>query len=109
MNKKFFSIFLLLFFLAKIDSNAQDSEKIKTLKDKLSSAKHDSERVVILGDLSWELQNYDMVAAEKYVTEELKIAEKLKLPKFLAFAYNDVGLIKLNFIGFFFIVYFIAN
>lgn len=96
MNRKFFSIFLLLFFLAKIDSYAQDAEKIKTLKAKLNLAKQDSEKIIILGDLSWELQNYDMVAAEKYVTEEFKIAEKLKLQKFLALAYNDVGLIKLK-------------
>ncbi|MFM2224803.1 MAG: hypothetical protein RJA07_1005 [Bacteroidota bacterium] len=95
-----FSIKILLFLFLIFSSSkfvfAQDSEKIKSLKEKLNTAKHDSERIVALGDLSWELQNFDMAAAEKYVTEELKIAEKLNLPKFLAFAYNDVGLVKLK-------------
>jgi two-component sensor histidine kinase len=72
---------------------AQDQPRIDSLFQELRVSKQDSNRVMVLYDLSREFFNSDIDRAEKYSNRALFLAEKLGYKRGIAKAYNNLGII----------------
>ncbi len=94
MNRLLLPLFVLLFVGSA--AFAQEPKGVSELKQKLASAKTDTDKIKILSDLSWELQTGYLDQAEQYANQEMAIATKLNEEKYICLASNDLGLIKLR-------------
>ena len=72
---------------------AEDAAKIAAMEASLKTAKEDTNKVRLLGDLAWEYQNADIEKSMAYAKEELILAKKINNEKFLGLAYNDMGIV----------------
>ncbi|MDQ3048191.1 MAG: sensor histidine kinase [Bacteroidota bacterium] len=88
--KNFFLAFLICFISCEI-APAQNSPLVDSLQ-KILPGVHDTIKLKILSDLSWELRNADKKKALEYAQQELSIATKLKNPKAIAQGHNDIGI-----------------
>jgi two-component system, sensor histidine kinase PdtaS len=87
---------LLVFLLmvsASFFASAQDQPKIDSLFQELRTSKQDTNKVILLYDLSREFFNNDISRAEKYSNRALFLSEKLGYKKGIALSYNNLGII----------------
>ncbi len=88
--KPYSVLFILCLFLKLLP--AQNQHLIDSLQKVLPSV-HDTIKLKILSDLSWELKNADKLKALDFAKQELELALKLNGQKAIAQGYNDVGII----------------
>ena len=88
---KLFSLILML-FLGPV-AFAQDQPKIDSLFQVLRTSKQDTNKVLLLYDLSREFFNSDIDRAEKYSNRALFLSERLGYKKGIAMSYNNLGII----------------
>lgn len=91
-----FTTKLLVFLLlvsASFFASAQDQPKIDSLFQELRTSKQDTNKVILLYDLSREFFNNDISRAEKYSNRALFLSEKLGYKKGIALSYNNLGII----------------
>lgn len=74
-------------------SQAQDQPKIDSLFQVLRTARQDTNKVLLLYELSREFFNSDIDRAEKYSNRALFLSEKLGYKKGIALSYNNLGII----------------
>lgn len=74
-------------------ANAQDQPKIDSLFQVLRTAKQDTNKVLLLYELSREFFNSDIDRAEKYCNRALFLSERLDYKKGIALSYNNLGII----------------
>ena len=86
-------LFLLVLIVVNGLVQAQDQPRIDSLFQELRVSKQDSNRVMVLYDLSREFFNSDIDRAEKYSNRALFLAEKLGYKRGIAKAYNNLGII----------------
>ena len=75
------AFFCLLVFGISPLLKAQDKLKVQTLKNKLLSEKNDFERLNQLSQIIHEICQYDSVNTEKYISDAVSLAVKLKQQK----------------------------
>lgn len=93
INKNiFFPFTKILFFLLFIHSASAQTKRADSLSQALSNAKHDSSRIKILFNLSFELRAADSDNALKYARQALAIAKTTGNKKHEAKALNNIGL-----------------
>ncbi len=85
--------FILLLFLYPALSFSQDQKVIDDLKQKLEQNIHDTVKLKVLSDLSWELKSLGKTKAFDYAKQELDLATALNEPKCISQGYNDLGII----------------
>ncbi len=94
LNIIIYALYMLVFFLLPIVSNAkkQGRSLLDSLYKQIATAKEDSNKVKLLNDIS--IENYTINPDEgiKYGNDELFLAEKLVWEKGKAMAYNALGL-----------------
>ena len=90
-NIRSYSILFILCLLLKL-LPAQNEHVIDSLQKVLPTV-HDTIKLKILSDLSWELKNADKLKALDFAKQELDLALKLNGQKAIAQGYNDVGII----------------
>ena len=74
-------------------SVGQDQPKIDSLFQVLRTSKQDSNKVLLLYNLSREFFNSDIDRAEKYSNRALFLSERLGYKKGIAMSYNNLGII----------------
>jgi len=74
-------------------SVGQDKPKIDSLFQVLRTSKQDSNKVLLLYNLSREFFNSDIDRAEKYSNRALFLSERLGYKKGIAMSYNNLGII----------------
>ncbi len=92
---RFITKLLVFLFLvsASFLASAQDQPKIDSLFQELRTSKQDTNKVILLYDLSREFFNSDISRAEKYSNRALFLSEKLGFKKGIALSYNNLGII----------------
>lgn len=87
---RFHSYTLFIFFTILFSEQAisQQSSIIDSLLHQLKSSQSDSEKVVILNDLSWEWVSADINKSKTYANAALSIAVKTKFQAGIASSYN---------------------
>jgi len=94
--KIFVKYFLsLLLLLSAIKASAQQ-EKIDSLQKALQVAKHDTDKINTLNNLSWLLQRSEPNKGIDYAEQALKIAKQINFKSGMAGAYHALGSIKAN-------------
>lgn len=88
-----YALFLFALVLLNGVLLAQDQPRIDSLFQELRVSKQDTNRVMVLYDLSREFFNSDIDRAEKYSNRALFLAEKLGYKRGIAKAYNNLGII----------------
>lgn len=73
--------------------HAQDQPKIDSLFQLLRTSKQDTNKVLLLYELSREFFNSDIDRAEKYSNRALFLSERLDYNKGIAMSYNNLGII----------------
>jgi two-component sensor histidine kinase len=81
------------FVLCALALSAQDQPKIDSLFQELRTSKQDTNKVILLYDLSREFFNSDISRAEKYSNRALFLSEKLGFKRGIALSYNNLGII----------------
>jgi len=71
----------------------QDQPKIDSLFQVLRTSKQDTNKVLLLYDLSREFFNSDIVGSEKYSNRALFLSQKLGYKRGIALSYNNLGII----------------
>lgn len=84
-------IALMLLLTGKIQS--QDQPKIDSLFQVLRTSKQDTNKVLLLYELSREFFNSDIVGSEKYANRALFLSQKLGYKKGIALSYSNLGII----------------
>jgi two-component system NarL family sensor kinase len=92
MRIKYLSTLFILLSLAAVPRAG--NAVIDSLEKALRDAAHDSTRVKILSDISWEYSFSDLIKAESYASKELELATALNKPAAIAQGYNDIGIIQ---------------
>lgn len=72
---------------------AQDQPKIDSLFQVLRTSKQDTNKVLLLYELSREFFNNDIVGSEKYANRALFLSEKLGYKRGIALSYTNLGII----------------
>ncbi|MBP7510334.1 MAG: sensor histidine kinase [Bacteroidia bacterium] len=84
------ALFLFLFICyAFINSNAQ----VDSLENELNNCKIDTIKLQLLTDLNWLYLSTDLEKAKKFAETELALAKQINSQKFIAQAYNDLGIV----------------
>ena len=88
--------FIFYWFLAigAMSSGGAGGQNGASFEEKLALSKPDSNRLSILSDLHWQWLGQDLKKAEKYALEEIALAQKLRLDKWIAQGYNDLGIVQ---------------
>lgn len=86
-------VFFLCITFAALQAAAQDQPKIDSLFQVLRTAKQDTNKVLLLYELSREFFNNDIDRAEKYSNRALFLSQKLGYKKGIALSYNNLGII----------------
>ena len=87
------TIMAMSFVLCALALSAQDQPKIDSLFQELRTSKQDTNKVILLYDLSREFFNSDISRAEKYSNRALFLSEKLGFKRRIALSYNNLGII----------------
>src|SRR6187402_1021118 len=76
------------------------SKEIDSLQHVISSNAADTVKLQAYSDLSWAYAQSDYLVSRKYAMDELTLAQKINSKKWIAQAWNDIGIAysKLNFI-----------
>ena len=92
---KLFRILPFILFLALItgELRSQDQPKIDSLFQVLRTSKQDTNKVLLLYELSREFFNNDIVGSEKYANRALFLSEKLGYKRGIALSYSNLGII----------------
>ena len=72
---------------------AQDQAKIDSLFQVLRTSKQDTNKVILLYELSREFFNNDIVGSEKYANRALFVSQKLGFKRGIALSYSTLGII----------------
>jgi two-component system, sensor histidine kinase PdtaS len=83
---------IITLFLGQI-AFGQDQPKIDSLFQVLRTSKQDTNKVLLLYNLSKEFFNSDIDRAEKYSNRALFLSERLGYKKGIAMSYNNLGII----------------
>ncbi|MFY8020143.1 MAG: tetratricopeptide repeat-containing sensor histidine kinase [Bacteroidia bacterium] len=86
---RYFSI-LIICLIANFQLQASLTDSLENL---LQSKIHDTLKLQIYTDLNWEYLQTDLNKAEAYAKQELDLASALGNSKFIAQAYNDLGIV----------------
>ncbi|MFY7732697.1 MAG: tetratricopeptide repeat protein [Bacteroidia bacterium] len=89
-KKKTILIFLLAF---QINGLLAQSNIIDSLEKLLNNSNLDTIKLQLLSDLNWEYCNSNLEKAKNYAEQELDLAIKLSNRKYMAQAYNDIGIV----------------
>lgn len=72
---------------------SQDQPKIDSLFQVLRTSKQDTNKVLLLYELSREFFNSDIVGSEKYANRALFLSQKLEYKRGIALSYTNLGII----------------
>lgn len=89
-KKKTILIFLLAF---QINGLLAQSNLVDSLEKLLNKSNSDTIKLQLLSDLNWEYCNSNLEKARYYAEQELDLAIKLSNKKYMAQAYNDIGIV----------------
>lgn len=91
---KFRRSFLLVFLFSTglLASFPALSQSLEDLQKAYQSASQDSVRLQLLSDMHWVVLPTSPQKAHGFALEEIKLAEKANLPKWVAQGYNDLGI-----------------
>ncbi|MDB4103980.1 tetratricopeptide repeat protein [Salibacteraceae bacterium] len=89
-TKPFFIVVAMFLWQVSV---GQDQPKIDSLFQVLRTSKQDSNKVLLLYNLSREFFNSDIDRAEKYSNRALFLSERLGYKKGIAMSYNNLGII----------------
>ena len=89
-TKPFFIVVAMFLWQVSV---GQDQPKIDILFQVLRTSKQDSNKVLLLYNLSREFFNSDIDRAEKYSNRALFLSERLGYKKGIAMSYNNLGII----------------
>ncbi len=84
---------VLFFSSIASTSLAQDQPKIDSLFQLLRTSRQDTDKVLLLYELSREFFNSDIDRAEKYSNRALFLSERLDFKRGIALSYNNLGII----------------
>lgn len=84
---------LLLFMILSSVLKSQDQPKIDSLFQVLRTSKQDTNKVLLLYELSREFFNNDIIGSEKYANRALFLSEKLGYKRGAALSYSNLGII----------------
>lgn len=90
------SVLLLLFLVSwfSLNSFLAVGQSIADLEKELSLAKEDTARLQILTDLNWAYLPVSLSKSREIALQEIELAEKNNLPKWIAQGYNDLGIVQ---------------
>lgn len=96
---RFYRVILFVLTVVPFLSSAQNRE-IDSLQHVISSNVSDTLKLQAYSDLSWIYAQSDYIVSRKYAMDELTLAQKINNKKWIAQAWNDIGIAysKLNFI-----------
>ena len=80
---------LLLFMILSSVLKSQDQPKIDSLFQVLRTSKQDTNKVLLLYELSREFFNNDITASETYANSALSLSEKLGYKKDTTLSYSN--------------------
>lgn len=84
---------LTIFFFCALLFRSQNNDSLEAqLKKDIS----DTIKLKILSDLSWNYATVDVVKAKKFATDELVLAQHKRNQKYMAQAYNDLGIVSMR-------------
>ncbi|MEZ4722337.1 MAG: tetratricopeptide repeat protein [Flavobacteriales bacterium] len=86
-------IVTVLLSVSSIFGFSQDQPKIDSLFQVLRTSKQDTNKVLLLYDLSREFFNSDIIGSEKYANRALFLSEKLGYKRGIALSYSNLGII----------------
>lgn len=89
-KKKTILIFLLAF---QINGLLAQFNLVDSLEKLLNKNNSDTIKLQLLSDLNWEYCNSNLEKARNYAEQELDLAIKLSNKKYMAQAYNDIGIV----------------
>jgi serine phosphatase RsbU (regulator of sigma subunit)/Tfp pilus assembly protein PilF len=87
------SKYLIIVFIALLYSSELYSQSLEELKASLSKSKKDTNRVILLRDIAFELSMSNPKEASKYAEECLALSNEIGFQKGIALAYNTFGVI----------------
>ncbi|MBN4049707.1 tetratricopeptide repeat-containing sensor histidine kinase, partial [Bacteroidales bacterium AH-315-N07] len=90
MKRIFISIFALLFV---VNVSGQNQAEIDSLENLLQNSKNDTNAVLLLHKLAWQLKTNNPPKALLYAEQQLRLSKKLNFERGKATAYNDIGII----------------
>lgn len=90
MNK-LIQVLLFTLTISSTFGQKQGLELIDSLKTQLTTAVDDTNKVLLLGKLSFESRHFDTESGIQYGEQSLELAEKLEWNKGIAAALNDLG------------------
>jgi len=93
MRLRLLQILVIFLVVAVQQGQAQDQPKIDSLFQQLRTAQQDTNKVLLLHDLSREFFSNDLERAMKYTNRALFLSEKLDYKKGIALSYNNLGII----------------
>ena len=86
--------FLVFSFLlvCTFECFSQNSINDSLIKE-LNKAKHDTDKLKLLTEIAWNYAASDLKKSREYANQELELAQKTNNQKYIAAAYNDLGII----------------
>ena len=93
MKLRLLYIIAFLLVVCAQQGQAQDQPKIDSLFQQLRTAQQDTNKVLLLHELSREFFSNDLERAMKYTNRALFLSEKLDYKKGIALSYNNLGII----------------
>lgn len=88
-----FLLLLAFFWGYSFHVSGQDQPKIDSLFQVLRTSKQDTNKVLLLYELSREFFNSDIVGSEKYANRALFLSQKLDYKRGIALSYTNLGII----------------
>lgn len=89
MKLRYLLFLLISGCLSLFKANAQ----IDSLENQLNNCQIDSVKLQLLTDLNWLYLSSNLTRAKQYAEDELLLAQKTNNQKFIAQAYNDLGIV----------------
>lgn len=93
MKRASFFLIILSSFMMFTQVQSQDQPKIDSLFQILRTSDQDTNKVLLLYELSREFFNSDIDRAEKYSNRALFLSQKLEYKRGIALSYNNLGII----------------
>ncbi len=85
---------ILLLLLGAAHHNCAQASATDSLKKALAHASEDTTRIMILSELSFAYASSNPDTADMYLQQQMKLAERVNLPKFTANALNDQAILQ---------------
>ncbi len=94
MQNRSVLIFLFLVWWVLFSQFSTVGQSISELETQLAGAKEDTIRLQILTDLNWAYLPVSLARSREIAVQEIALAKRKNLPKWMAQGYNDLGIVQ---------------